>query len=262
MRQHPNIAKFQKREMPVNYSDLVINQLGEIVKRSGAADLSQRESNLAKRVVEGYGVIWGSVNDRGEKFVKGCFAKSISDLGPGTNSAYHIKFRDEHGRACALFAELKEDDIGLYFKTVPLDKVSWCDDMLVQLTSGTINNFSIGFKHNWDKVEWDDGDDCLINLEARLFEISAVSIPSDIETYCVRSAEEFEYVEEDVEDFIIKLPRSVQFEARKIFTRCMSLSKSEPQEQTRTALKKRNGEPIETGKLDIKFLTQKLKEND
>ena len=247
MRVNHNLRDLQKRDSPINYSNVSVNQLGKLEKR---------KSLLDERIVEGYGVIWGSVNDRGEKFIKGSFAKSIADLGPGTNSSYQIKFRDEHGRACSLFQELKEDEIGLYFKTVPLDAVQWSDDMLVQLKSGTINNFSIGFKHVWDKIEWDEEEDCMVNLEAKLFEISAVSIPSDITTYAVRAAEEIEYLTEDVEEFIITLPRSKQLEARKIITRCMSLTQNEPPVQIRKALKDEK-KPTETG-LDINYLISKL----
>lgn len=213
VRQHKKIKEFQKRECPITYSTLQINSRGKFEEYS---------SKLDERIVCGYGVIWGSRNDYGEKFVKGCFAKSISEQGPGSNAAFEIKFKDRHGKSCSLFAKLTEDDIGLYFETVPLDNVQWANDVLTQIRSKTLNNFSIGFLHCWDRVEWDDADDSLINLEARLFEISVVDIPSDMETYAVRSVEEREYLNDDIDEFITNLPKSKQLEARKIFTRCMT----------------------------------------
>jgi uncharacterized protein len=204
------IAEHKKRSAPINYSTVSINQMGQ---------LEQRSTLLNDRIVEGYGCIWGVRNEHGEMFTRGCFAKTISEYGPGSNSSYQIKFRDEHGRACALFETLIEDEIGLYFRTKPLDAVQWCDDLLVQLRSGTINNFSNGFKYIWDRVQWDDNNDCLVILEARLFEISAVAIPSDMATFTMRSAEEIEYLQDDTEDFIQSLPKSKQLEARKIFAR-------------------------------------------
>ncbi len=148
----PKIQQFQKREAPINYSNLQINAGGMLEERkSKTADYSE---SLDKRIVKGYAVIWGSKNDYQER--------------------YKIKFRDRHGKSCSLFASIIEDDIGLYFETLPLDNVQWANDLLVQLKSGTINNFSIGFKHVWDRVEWDDEEDCMVNLEIRLFEISAV----------------------------------------------------------------------------------------
>ena len=62
-----------------------------------------RESLIDQRIIEGYAVIWGSVNSHREKFTRGAFAKSIRELGPSSNSNFKIKFRDEHGRACSLF---------------------------------------------------------------------------------------------------------------------------------------------------------------
>lgn len=244
--QHPKLTLLQKRDRPINYSLLSVD-------KSGA--LQERSSLLDQRIVEGYAVTWGSRNDYGEVFVKGCFAKSIADNGPGSGSNYEIKFRDRHGKTCALFEVIKEDEIGLYFRTKPLDNVSWCDDLLVQIRSGSINNFSIGFKHVWDKIEWDDENDSMINLEARLFEMSAVDIPSDMSSYAIRSMEEPEFLIDDVEDFITKLPRSVRLEARKIFTRCMSLSNEEP--NVRNAISLESKKPAKSG-LDLNYLISKL----
>ena len=159
--------------------------------------------------------------------MKGAFAKSIDELGPKSNSNYKIKFRDRHGKTRSLFEEIYEDEIGLFFRTKPLDDVSWANDVLTQLRSGSLNNFSIGFNHVWDKVEWDDEDDCLVCLECNLFEISVVDIPSDMSTYAIRSVEP-EYLADDVEDFIVTLPKSKQLEARRLFAICMTLPQQEP----------------------------------
>ena len=244
LRQHPKIKEFQKRALPINYSSLEIRSDGKLV-----------DSKLDQRIVAGYGSIWGSVNDYDEFFVKGAFAKSISENGPNSNSTYKIKFRDRHGKSVSLFASLIEDDIGLYFETVPLDKVQWADDLLVQLKSGTINNFSIGFKYIWDRVEWDEENDCLIILEAQLFEISAVDIPSDVQTYAVRRANENIGINDEVENFINKLPRKRQLEARRIFSRCMTPIDNAPDE-------KRSSPPIVStppkAQLDLNYLIKKF----
>ena len=249
-RLHPEIRKRAKSADPISYLNVPIPLIEE--------RLQKRKSLLDQRIVEGYAVIWSSVNDYSERFVKGSFAKSISDLGPESTSSYKIKFRDRHGKSCGLFEVLKEDEIGLYFRTKPLDNVSWADDLITQLKSGTINNFSIGFRHLWDKVEWDEENDCMVVLEARLFEISAVDIPSDINTYALRGAEEIEYLSEDVEDFIDSLPKSKQLEARKIITRCLSLSKQEPDEKEIKPLKRR--EQKKTG-VDYKLVSRLLEKS-
>lgn len=244
--------KIQQRkqlDLPINYCTTPIG------------DLSERSTLLDKGVISGYGVVWSSVNDFGERFVKGAFSKSIQDYGPGSRSNYSIKYRDRHGKTCALMANLTEDDTGLYFETKPMDNVQWAKDMLTQVRSGSINNFSIGFKHCWDKIEYDSDNDIMINLEARLFEISGVDIPSDMETYAMRSTEEIEFLQEEVDDFITTLPRSIQLEARKIFARCMSLSKDdEPFEiRQKTLVVPKPSEVKGSFTSDLDFLIQNFK---
>lgn len=243
------IAEHRKRSLPITLSSLSVTTAG---------NLEERKNQIRERIISGYGVIWGSINEHKERFVKGAFAKSIKDLGPGTTSAYKIKFTDRHGKSCALFAELIEDEIGLFFRTSPLDKVSWADDLLVQFESGTLNNFSIRFRHMWDKVEWDEENNCLVIIEARLYEIAGVDIPSDMETYALRSQEEVEYLNEDVEDFIESLPRSKHLDARKIFARCLALANSiEP--QTIIDALKAEKKPQEERGIDLNYLTKNFK---
>lgn len=251
-RQSPKIDEFKKRDLPINYSNLAINSQGELVIR-------QTKKSLEERVIEGYGVIWGSRNDYCEKFVKGCFSKSIAELGPGSNSSFQIKFRDRHGKSCSLFAELTEDEVGLYFKTKPLDDVQWANDVIVQVRSGTLNNFSVGFKHIWDRVEWDDEDDSLVILEARLFEISVVDIPSDTLTYACRSAEETEYLQDEVEEFITSLPKSRHLEARNIFARCMLPLDSESPPEARVKAHETIKPEERTAVSDYQYLINELK---
>lgn len=246
MKLHPKIFELKKRSKAISYSTVSVSEAGE---------LEDFNSLLDKRIIEGYGAIWGTRNMHGEKFLKGAFSKSISDMGPGANSTYQIKFRDQHGKACSLFSELSENEVGLKFRTVPLDAVQWCDDLLVQVRSGTINNYSVGFNPIWDKAKYDEESDSIIYPEVKLFEISSATIPSDLTTFTMRAGEEIEYVNDDVEDFINSLPRSKQVDARILFTRCMTLSSAEPLELMRQALK--DSKPSETG-LDINYLISKL----
>lgn len=208
MKLHPKIEERRKSAMPINYS---FNPI-EI-----------RQSSLDQRIVEGYGNVWNKVNGHGEKFIKGAWTRSINENGPNSESHYKIKFRNRHGNALALMDTLREDEIGLYFKTKPLDDIDESDNLLKQIRSGTINNFSNGFRYNWNKMEWDDEEDCLVVMEGRLFEISAVDVPSDQNTFAIRSLEDID--EEEVEDFIQSLPRNKQLEARKLISRCLSQSK-------------------------------------
>lgn len=245
---HPKILELKRRAAAVNYSNVSVNEAGELV---------ERESLLDQRIVEGYAVIWGQRNLHGEKFIKGCFARSIRENGPGSGSKYEIKFLYNHdtNEPLSLFAELKEDATGLYFRTVALDDVPMADRVLKQLRSGTLNNYSQGFNFIWDAnaIEWDDTDDSLVVKECKLFEVSVATIPSGMETYTIRSAEQVDDLLDDTEDFIQTLPRRQQLQARQLFARHKSLAEFEPLKQRAKALE--NGGPVGIG-IDYDFLTK------
>jgi len=243
---HPKIEALKLIDRPINFRSVATSQY----------DTPETFTELLdKRIVEGYGVIWGEKNEYGEVVIRGAYDKSIREMGPGSNNTYQIKLRDEHGRGCALMDKLISDDIGLFFRTVPLDNVSWCDDLLVQLRSGTVNNFSVGFKRVWEMMEYDDTQDAIIIKEARLFEVSACAVPVDLGTFVKRSVEEEELLHEEVEYFIKTLPRAKQLESRKLFTRCMTQIEQEPLEQRQQALK--DNVPSKKG-IDINYLLSKL----
>lgn len=243
------IKEIKQRAAPINYNSLSVNDMGEMETRINLLD---------QNIIEGYAVIWGKPNDYGEKFIKGAFAKSINERGPGRNSTYEIKFLYQHNQADALslFEVIEERELGLYFRTKPLDDVDSAKRAIKQVRSGTLNNFSIGFDFIWDQIEIDKADDTLVIKEAKLFEISLVSIPADMNTYAIRSKEQLEELHDDTEDFIKSLPRKQQLEARQIFARHKSLVNIEPLEQRAKALKEK--EPTETG-LDYNYLLTNLK---
>lgn len=245
---HPKIAEYRRKAGAISYGGVGVNDVA----------LESRTSLLDERVVEGYAVIWGQRNLHGEKFVKGCFAKSIRENGPESNSKYQIKFLYNHNtdEPLSLFAELREDEQGLYFRTVPLDDVPVADRVVKQLRSGTLNNYSQGFVPIWEagKVEWDDSDESIVYKEAILYELSVATIPSGMTTYTVRSAEAIECLNDETEDFITSLPRRQQLLARQLFARHKSLADYEPPEQRAKALDER--EPVATGGIPYDFLTQ------
>lgn len=247
MKLHPKIEELKKRAAPIAYSTTLVGENG----------LEERSSLLDQRIVEGYGCIWGSANLHQERFFKGCFTRSIQENGPDSGAAYQIKYRDEHGRAMGLFEILKEDNIGLYFRTKPLDDVSWADDHLTQLRSGTINNFSNGFKYIFDSKStvWNEKDQLIDIFNARLFEISGTAIPSDMKTFAIRSMDA-EDLYELTEDFIKSLPRKNQLEARRIFAYHKSQMEIEAQQERAEALQQQ--EPIEKRSIDYNYLINKL----
>lgn len=243
---HPKIKELKQRAMPVNESSLSVDAKGELID---------------DRRIKGYLVVWGVRDDHGTVFLKGCCAKSIKERGPESNSKYRIKFLWQHRQDDPLcnFDVLKEDDYGLYFEAVP-DDVPNGDRAVRQVKSGTLNQFSIGFDYVWDKTEWDDNLDAIVLKEIDLFEGSVVTIPSNMETYAVRSMEQYEneneLLQDDTEDFIKSLPRAKQLEARQLIARQISLARIEPQALRQSALGSR--EPVEAG-IDYDYLLTNFK---
>jgi uncharacterized protein len=243
MKLHPKIQELKRRAAPIAYSSTIINADGNI------------EDLLSKRQIQGYGVIWGNKNLYGERVFKGAYTRSIRENGPGSGAAYELKFCDEHGRACGLFEELREDDIGLFFRTKPLDQVSWADDVLTQVRTGTINNFSVGFLYIFEPnaISWNEDNQTLDIFQARLLEISAVAIPADLETYVTRSAEDEELLYEETESFIKSLPKKNQLELRKLIARHKSLSQNDDAERLQSL---KDEKPTEKRSIDYNYLTQ------
>lgn len=231
---HPKIKALQASANPMNYRSMTINPKGKLV--------DSYQEDLDNRILNGYLAVWGSVNDYGEQLIKGAFAKSIQERGPKSNSNYKITFLWMHD-CCdplAVFAELEEDDYGLRFKTLPLDDVPNANRALLQIRSGTLNQFSYGFDYVWDKIEYDYENDVLILKEVELWEGSIVTIGADINTMALRGASNPQDALIDfnleMDEFIRSIPRKQQLQLRQLITRHKSLAKMEPLEQRQKAL--------------------------
>jgi HK97 family phage prohead protease len=248
---HPKIQEIKLKARTINNRSLSVDASGQLSR-------TDFESSLDQRIVRGYLCIWGQRNWYGEKFIKGAFAKSIREHGPGTKAHYEIKFLNQHRQAdpLSLFAVLKEDDIGLYFETVALDDVDTADRVLKQLKSRTLNNFSLGFDYLWDRVEWDDTDDSLVILEAILFEGSVVTIPADFGTYAIRSMEDLEELDEEILEFLSQVPSKLKLQARSLFARQKSLIDLDTPLEPRGKAPIEN-EPVEAG-IDYAYLSKHL----
>lgn len=226
------------RALPINERSVMsVDDKGRLQQR--AADTETFEQALERRVIKGYAVIWGQKNLYGEIFARGAFDRSIRENGPESDAAYKIKFLAFHkcDEPLTLFARLFSDDVGLYFETKPLDEDEISDKVLMRVKSGALNNFSVGFDFMWDvpgSVEWNDTLGAVLVKEARLFEISVVSIPADMNTYVKRSLEQLEAdifgLDKDIQAFINGLNKSKQLEARQLFARQKSLIQMPPKE--------------------------------
>lgn len=224
--------------------------------------IETRSALLDKRIIEGYAVIWGSKNSWGEIFQRGAFAQSINARGPESTSRFTIKFRHEHNETIGLMAELREDEIGLYFRTHPLDEGALEDEVLKKLKSGVFNNFSIGFGYVRGKMSYDEETDTLYVFEANLWEISVVGLPSDERTFLIRSnADHQEKLSDDTENFIISLPKDKQLQARHLFAIYQTLIENEQQDPKEIALRNKNeqrDEDFEVRSLDFNYISENL----
>lgn len=216
---HHKIKELQQRANPINYTD------AEYESRAMADD----------RIIRGYLIAWGVKDSYGTIFVKGSCAKSIQERGPESNSKYKIVALWQHDQSDPIgqFRVLKEDDYGLYFEMELDEGVPSAERALIQVRSGTINQFSVGFNYLYDKMEYDEQRDAVILKEIVLMEGSVVTIGSNEETYAFRSKEEYltkkDYLRQETELFVRSLPANKQLEARALFTRHTSLAKQEPQ---------------------------------
>jgi HK97 family phage prohead protease len=137
---HDKVREFKQKAAPITYSSINITQQGKL-----------NDSLLDKGIVEGYSIIWGMKSLTGLKFLKGCCSRSIKEHGPGSNANYELKFLNQHNTddPLSLYESLVEDDIGLRFRTKPLDlwdmEGSSAHRVITQLRSRTLNNFSHGF---------------------------------------------------------------------------------------------------------------------
>lgn len=111
--------------------------------------LATKEASYSEdsRVVSGYLAAFNSVDDAGDRLVKGCFAKSLKEHGVDSSSHRKIAFCWQHDitKPIGKFTVLREDDYGLYFEAV-LDDIPFVNETVIpQYRSGTLNQHSIGF---------------------------------------------------------------------------------------------------------------------
>jgi Escherichia/Staphylococcus phage prohead protease len=248
---HPKILEAKRRSPYIMRSS--------VVSTDDYAKPEEFLSLLDQRKVRGYSSIWSSKNDYGEMFRKGAWKRSIDLRGPQSKANQKIKFFRQHNQAdpLALLDVLEEDELGLFFETAALDPVDSADRVLIQLRSGTLNNFSNGFNPVWERAEYDEKSDTIWYAEANLHELSVVGLASDHATFAIRSKAELDEAQielsDEVEYFIRSLRRDIQLEARNLFARQKSLYESNSQ----FALAR--GETVKKSKIDYSYLVNNFK---
>lgn len=155
------IAKQRKGAAPVAYKSI---------------DFDVKEVKADSRTISGYAAVFNNIDDARDILLPGCFAKSIAERGPLSSTNRKIVMLNQHeiDEPIARITKLIEDEKGLYFEA-ELDKIQKADEVLTQLLSGTLNQFSIGYSYVWDKIEWDENKNAYLVKEVKLYEISVVT---------------------------------------------------------------------------------------
>lgn len=211
---------------------------GRIGKKFKSLDLNVKEIELdsEKRTISGYAAIFGNVDKSGDVLVKGCFSKSIQDRGPesSANDKIIMLWMHDMDEPIARVTVLKEDDKGLYFEA-KVDDVDKGNQALKQLESGTLNQFSIGYRYVWENCEWDDDKRCLIVKEVVLYEISVVSIGCNGDTEYLGLKGESDYLEKynelvvEINSLCKGMSARKQQELQRIIAKSMSLASARPE---------------------------------
>lgn len=229
IKQHAKIQELRLKAKPITISGSYVDEEGNV----HMADFKIKVVEEEDRIIEGYLSVFGVKDMCGEVTVKGCFAKSIKERGPQSNARAKIAFLWQHNMEEPLgqFIELKEDDYGLYFKA-KLDPIPEADRALIQIKSGTLNQFSIGYQYVWDKMRYDEDNDSIVLMEVILYEGSVVTIGCNTETYAIKSAADLIAAKENLDaetEMVLKtLPRNKQLEVRQLLSKHISLASIQP----------------------------------
>lgn len=198
-------------------------------------DVKELTVDSNSRTISGYAAVFGNIDKCRDMLIKGCFAKSIQERGPESQANDKIIFLWMHDMSEPIgrITILREDEKGLYFESI-IDDVERGNQTLKQLESGTLNQFSFGYKYVWDKCEWDDERDCLIVKEVILYEISVVSIGCNGETEYLGLKSEEDYQDKYKElaselDYLCKgLSVNKQQEIQRLIAKSMLLASYRP----------------------------------
>jgi HK97 family phage prohead protease len=133
--------------------------------------------NEQSRTISGYASIFNYKDSDGDVMLPGAFARSIAQRGPNSATNGKIALLNQHDMRNPLgrITKLIEDEKGLYFEA-EIDNIPEGDRLITQLKSGTINQFSIGFKYIKDQMHFDRAQKTYFIKDVDLFEISPVTL--------------------------------------------------------------------------------------
>lgn len=131
---------------------------------------------------EGYATKWATVNEHGERFVKGAFADLITSgkkIHMYYNHGYMDWFTGANAKRIGKWVELVEDDIGLKVVGELTPGLSVAVDVEAMLKHGTVDGLSLAFfePNPMDVMTGPAGEEIINRVD--VYEISVVDEPSD-----------------------------------------------------------------------------------
>ncbi len=206
-------------------------------KQFRSIEIKEYQFDKESRTISGYAAIFGNVDKANDMLIRGCFSRSIKERGPDSSANDKIIFLWMHNMSEPLgkITKLVEDEKGLYFETV-VDGIELGDRALIQLESGTLNQFSIGYEYVWDRCEWVEirGEYVFMVSEVVLYEISVVSIGCNGETEYtgLKSTEdidkEYTILHDAIENELKGLTINKKSALQGLFAKTWALAKVEP----------------------------------
>lgn len=193
---------------------------------------AQFDTAPGENEIDAYVALFGVKDSEGTVAVKGCFAKSIQERGPaspGNEKIIHLWMHDRKepiGRVVRMI----EDDYGLLVRIAFDVQVGGRPAQIYgQIKSGTVRQFSYGFRYVWDKMEYDEKLEAVLMYECMLYETTSVSILASVsEAGVVRSQEDLAQRIADLgvaaEEFLSGLPVNLQIEGRQLLSQYRTLA--------------------------------------
>jgi HK97 family phage prohead protease len=139
-----------------------------ITKRTGIL----KDVDLDKRIIEGYYSIFDFKDSDGDIMVKGCYAKSIKENGPGGENRIMHLYQHDPLTILGKPSMLLEDEKGLFFRT-PITDTTLGTDVLKLYRDNVLKEHSVGM--NFIQREYSNNDEAYICTEAKLWEGSTVT---------------------------------------------------------------------------------------
>jgi len=161
--------------------------------------------DLKNRIVEGYFASFDTIDSDNDVFVKGAFAKSISENGPkGTGRIKHLY---NHWDTVGVLQELVEDNNGLRYVS-RIGTHSLGEDVLKMVNDGIITEHSVGFELLPDKVEVVNGVRYI--KEVKLWEGSSLDKwGANANTPIIKSATERDELVKRIAEHMVKLQKAM-----------------------------------------------------